>query len=168
VTNDPGESAGLLHPDTEVSVLLRAIATWPDARATEAVPVLVALLNHADADVREEAVRRLAVHWRESRARTACLELLQRDCSEGVRATAAYAVAALSHPPTWRQDVRLLLDVAKDPDEADEVRIAAYGALVMLTRTGAPPPLDPGLEAQTAIDWEALSRIERAIDGGGD
>ena len=165
MTNDPGHSVTNLHPEQPADVLLRAIARFPESSATEVATAMRSLLMHSDADVREEVLRRVAVHWRHIAFRNDCVSALRSDPSESVRATAAYGLAALSTSETRTSDLLSLLAVIKDSALDGALRLAAYDAALLITGRRPLPQIEPDPNASAMIEWTLVRDIEQELRG---
>jgi vesicle coat complex subunit len=133
--------------------LLRALGRIGDEQKGELRDAVVSLLDHDDADVREEAMRRLFVGWRDRQWRARAVDALRADEAPEVRSVAAYAVAATSVDATYKQDVGDLIGVLKDEDEDPLVRGAAYDALLILHRRPEFPTKRRQFDADADVDW---------------
>jgi hypothetical protein len=109
------------------------------------------LLEHEDEDIREEALRIVAVHWTLADVRAKAIEMLQIDDEPSVRRTAAYAVASLAKDTTRDSDTQLLLDVLRNDSEQEEVRRAAYEALLLLHGRDEFPPMNRDVSASALV-----------------
>jgi len=117
------------------------------------------LLGHADPDVREEALRCVAVRWKDPRARTAALHVIRNDPEEAVRAIAAYALAATTVGPADKEVLGELLAHVRDSAESPHVRGAAYEALLIIHKRPAFPPLNRTFNPEVDIDWRWLGQL---------
>jgi hypothetical protein len=130
-------------------------------------------LPHNSAEVRTAAVEVLKNHWRVRRAGEfshACERLAVCDAAPGVRHA---AVLSLGQCFEFSDDVRvgaLLAHVVRDESEADEIRRAAYFALIRVRRSGT--RLHPSAAAtlkdlRGEIDWvfvdESLNESRTAV-----
>lgn len=131
--------------------------------AREDVPAvsseLVPLLDHPDADVREEAARVLFVRGKFRPARARAVGLLQTDPEIAVRCTAAFGVAATSTDQTLLHDTQLLLSLLRDSAEDDELRKAVYESLLIIHRRKAFPSMTAKFSPTADVDWSWISTL---------
>jgi HEAT repeat protein len=126
------------------------------------------LLDHADPDIREEALRVLATRWKDESARLRALDMLRTDPSPMVRSAAAFAIGGTSTSETRSCDTRLLLSVLRDTSQPMDVRSAAYDALIIAHRKGAGeggwpfPNHRSEFDPVRSVDWEWLRSLEEA------
>lgn len=142
-----------LDPRRETNALLRSMSQLSDDHERQATPLIAALLHHRDPDVRQEALRKLTVHWMNPGYRQAARDALANDPDDGVRATAAFGLASLSSKETAAEDTSLLLPVVRSDHLGPDLRIAAYEALLLLHGRRDLPSLDPGADPRAIIDW---------------
>lgn len=118
---------------------------------------VVALLNHEDPVVREEALSLLLVTWRERLARPVALKALESPAEDfGVRGLAAIGLASTSSPATRSEDIKTLLGRALDRTEDSGVRRAAYEALLLMHGRPPPPTNRPfSVDADADSQWLA-------------
>ncbi|MFN8647607.1 MAG: HEAT repeat domain-containing protein [Gemmatimonadales bacterium] len=150
-----------LDPRRETNALLRSMSQLSDDHEREATPLMAALLHHGDPDVRQEALRKLTVHWKNPGYRQAARDAVANDPDEGVRATAAFGIASLSTKETAVDDTSLLLPVVRAEHLGPELRISAYEALLLLHGRRDLPPLDPVVDPRAAIDWDWIGSLTR-------
>ncbi len=148
-----------LAPERDTNSLLRAIAQTSDDDELEATPLIGALLSHPDPDVRQEVLRKLAVHWKNQNYRQDVCEALTSDPDEGVRATAAFGLATLTTSETMEADTRLLLPLVRSQQSGPDLRLAAYEALLLIRGRRDLPPLDPRVDPDDVIDWKWLNTV---------
>jgi HEAT repeat protein len=117
------------------------------------------LLEHEDEDVREEALRVAAIHWTLGDTREKSMEMLQFDDEPSVRRTAAYALAALAKESTRLADTELLLDVLRNSSEHEDVRRAAYEALLLLHGRRDFPPINRDVSASVLMQDPWLQEL---------
>lgn len=117
----------------------------------EEVEHVIALLDHANPTVREEAVSLLG-HWKEPAYREYVLRLVQTDPDPGVRSRSAIAIPRLSVPATRAKDLDELRTIVLDEGEVQEVRLAALQALRLLY--GVKPGAFRGnSDISASLDW---------------
>lgn len=150
-----------LDPRQETNTLLRSISQVSDDDERQATPLVASLLHHLDPDVRQEALRKLTVHWKNPSYRQAARDALETDPDEGVRATAAFGLAAVSTKETAAEDTRLLLPAVRSEHLGPDLRISAYEALLLLHGRRDLPPLDPGVDPQAIIDWGWVGSLDQ-------
>jgi HEAT repeat protein len=147
----PGESE--LYPWNDPNDLLVALGRLrPEQKGVLGESVLQ-LLDHGDADVRQEAMRTLFVGWKAHGWRDRAISALTADESPEVRRTAAYGVAATTSDATRSRDTQQLLAVLENADEGLSVRGAAYDALLILYRKPAFPSLKRTFDPDRDVDW---------------
>lgn len=126
------------------------------------------LLDHADPDIREEAIRVLATRWKDESARLRAFDMLRTDPAPRVRSAAAIAVGATSTSASRDHDTRLLLSVLRDESQPMDVRRAAYDALIIAHRKGAGeggwpfPSHRSEFDPVRSVDWEWLRSLEES------
>jgi hypothetical protein len=131
---------------------------------------IFALLDHLDADVREEALRVLVTHWKDNGARPIAFEALASDPAPSVRSAAAFAVAASANEATRAADTRRLVRALRQEGEDLEVRAAAYDALLILHRRTAEggrwpfPSTKKDFEPEQDVDWVWISSLFHGAD----
>ncbi len=133
--------------------LLRALGEIRDNQKAELLEAVSRLVDHTDEDIREEALRRLFVVWKNHVRREHAVEALATDESSGVRAVAAYALAATATDGTKERDVHTLANTLENEGEDVTVRAAAYDALLILHRKPEFPTKRRPFDPQTDIDW---------------
>jgi HEAT repeat protein len=90
------------------------------------------LLRHGDPIVREEALSLLLVKWGVADLRSAARDLLLGDPDSGVRARAAFALAAVSEGAARHEVAQLLADVYLANADSAPVRRACFEGLSFL------------------------------------
>lgn len=139
--------------------LLRALVdATPDLR--DAVRPLV---DHADSDIREEAIRKLYVSWDDRDTRDEVVRLFASDPVPEVRRTAAFGVAGTSTDRTRRDDTKVLLKTLHDPAEGLAVRGSAYEALLLMYHRAGFPPVKREIDLKDDVDWTWIRELERAV-----
>lgn len=114
--NDPTSAENLL-PRLDPEDLLRSIIAVDRDEIAVVADELAALVLHDDADVREEAIRKL-YHARQERSRRErLLDMLVCDEGPVVRETAALAIAATTSGDPRVEDTRQLARVLLDDDQ---------------------------------------------------
>lgn len=114
-----------LAPWRDPEDLMRSLIRAEPGQLAELRDAVVRLLEHEDEFVREEAVRKLYVHWQDRMARDRVVELFRLDSDDSVRRTAAFGVASTSTSGMRVEDTRLLLGVFLDESQPLDVRGAA-------------------------------------------
>lgn len=143
----------LLSPERDALDLLESlIALGPDDLA-QARAALRRLTEHADADVRLQAHRRLLVHLKSREDHLIAVRSVVNDADPEVRRAAAFGVAATSGSASAHLDRKLLASVVSDAREEDAVRGAAYEALVILDGRGNLQPLTRDVDLARDVDW---------------
>ncbi len=115
------------------------------------------LVDHEDPDVREEAVRKIYVHWTDVPSRSKAVDALRFDPSPGVRRVAAFGVAATASDTTQGEDTRVLLQTFLNESEEIDVRGAAYEALLLLHKRREFPPVKREIDLDRDVDWNWVS-----------
>jgi len=141
--------------------LLQALGQLGKDQKNELREAVAALLEHDDADIREEAMRTLFVSWKDQQWRDRALAAVTSDEVPEVRSTAAYAVAATSTNVTRQDDTRLLLGVLEDEHAELPVRAAAYDALLILNRKSDFPTKKRKFNPQEDIDWHWVRSLNQ-------
>jgi HEAT repeats len=124
------------------------------------------LLDHDDAEVREEALRILLTRWKDAELRPRAFEVLQSDPEPIVQSAAAVAIAATASDASRAADTRMLLNVLRDEGRDGEVRGAAYDALVILHRKHAGsggwpfPTKKREFDVARDVDWPWVQSLE--------
>ena len=139
--------------------LLRALGAVRDEQRNELLEAVQALLGHEDPDVRQEALRWLAVRWRALSVRGEVERFLAKSENEELRTTAVYALASLSTEPTRAWDTELLVGMVRDITEDGEIRRAAYEALCILYKRSQLPPINKGFDVDREADWRWLETL---------
>jgi hypothetical protein len=140
--------------------LIRALCAADRDDVVRSAGRIAPLIEHWAPEVRAEALSALFVIGRSEEYRSRALRALSRDADEGVRAKAAYAVAATSNDGTLSDDVRLLLRALQNERESPEVRRAVYEALLLIfKRAEFPDPLED-FNPETDVDWIWINEIE--------
>jgi hypothetical protein len=160
----PAELAYWNAPDELLGALYRVSREpVPELRET-----ITSLLDHADPDVREEALRILASRWKDQAARPKALEALECDPAPRVRSAAAYAIASLSTSVTRTEDTQLLIRGLRDKSQPMDVRRAAYNSLIILHRKGEGgwgfPSYKSEFDPVRNVDWGWVSSLETSRD----
>lgn len=120
------------------------------------------LLDHDDAEVRQEALRVLGVLWKSQHVHGRVMDKMLSDDDPEVRAAASYAVAATSSKESLAADIQALLKVVEDEKQPPFVRGTAYDALLILHRRNAFPTKQREFEPEADIDWEWLRTVKHA------
>ena len=140
--------------------LIRSLCDAKSEEVSEFASAIVGLLGHTAPEVRAEALSALFVTGRIIEHRSILVAALSRDGDEGVRAKAAYGIAATSSEDTFRYDVQLLVRALRNGYESSEVRRAVYEALLLLFhRPDFPDALDE-FNADVQVDWDWIAEIE--------
>jgi hypothetical protein len=150
-----------LYPWNDSDELLRALGRIADDQARELSEAVSSLLDHDDADIREEALRRLFVGWKDHRRRARAVQALRSDEAPEVRSVAAYAIAATSLDSTWDEDVNQLIAVLEDESEEPAVRSAVYDALLILARNPDFPTKKREFDPRKDVDWDWVNDMRR-------
>jgi hypothetical protein len=149
-----------LGPWNDPVDLIRAITRTGDTRDEATRNRVAELLSHADADVREAALRRVA-RWRDTHYQQQIIDLLRFDQADAVRSAAAYGVVSLSSSATRAADTSALLGRLLDDVEDPEVRASAYDALLIMYGRRPPEPSEREFDAQNDIDWEWIATLRQ-------
>jgi hypothetical protein len=150
-----------LDPRRNPIELIRAIGLVSDEQKGELRDQLFRLCHHRDPDVREEALRLLTVKWRDVGAHSEALDALREDPSDGVRANAAYGVAATVTDATRREGVNRLLHVLLDEQEDLEVRAAAYDGLLLIYGRPNFPSMKRDFDPAADVQWDWIREIQQ-------
>ncbi|HEX8321517.1 HEAT repeat domain-containing protein [Longimicrobium sp.] len=148
--------------------LLQALYRLGREPVPELREALRQLLDHADPDIREEAIRVLATRWKDESARLRAFDMLRNDPTPMVRSAAAFAIGGTSTSASRNRDTRLLLSVLRDVAQPMDVRRAAYDALIIAHRKGAGekswpfPSHRSEFDPVRSVDWEWLRSLEEA------
>ena len=151
----------------DVDDLLSALYRVGPEPVPELRSALTSLCDHADPDVREEALRILATRWKDPEGRRIAIAALGADPAANVRSAAAIAVAVTSDPSTCADDTRVMLAVLRNTGIDPDVRGAAYDALVILHRRGAGSGIWPfptkqrPFDGDRDVDWKWIRELER-------
>jgi len=137
-------------------------AIWAAFRAgrTDLHQQVALLLHHDDPVVREEAISLLLIKWKDARYRATALNVLDHDEDFGVRGQAALGLALISTAATRGDDLSILAQVLRNPEEDTETRRAAYEALLILDRREDFPSSTKGFDPDRDVDWKWLSTLE--------
>lgn len=130
-----------LDPQREPAALVDAI--W-EARRQDRKDLagdVAELLAHQDPTVRSEAVSLLGAKWEQSWYLPQFSDLLANDPDTGVRSRAALAIGSLSTAFTRARDLQQLKEIVLDQQDDEDVRSAAYEALLRLQGRGREAPL---------------------------
>jgi hypothetical protein len=130
---------GLLS-DWETAALAADLGS---ANYIEAKPDVESLLNHESPLVRSNALATLAYEWGESSNTGRILEIALSDPDRDCRRQAAGALGALFRGSRNREVTGLLASMARNQDEADDVRAFAYTAtldVIGIPRSAQPNP----------------------------
>lgn len=145
----------------DTDALLDALISLGDEQKDDLLPYVEQLLAHGDPDVREEAARKVFVHWRVSGQRSRAIQMALRDPADDVRTTAVFGIAALSGPGTISEDTQVLIRLLRDTDEDAELRRAAYESLLLIHGTRPIPPVNRSLDFERDVDWQWISALEK-------
>src|SRR5438270_2437130 len=113
-------------PARPAPALIRSLCALKRHEVPHVAKVIVGLLGHSVPEVRAEALSALLVTGRLAEYRQSAQRSLSRDADEGVRAKAAFGIAATADEYSLRQDLALLLRVLRNEHETPEVQRAAY------------------------------------------
>lgn len=150
----------LRGPDPLAEDLIRALAALAREDAQYEVSAILPLVDHPAPEVRAEALSALLVTGRMEEHRALAIRALSRDGDEGVRARAAYAIAATAEESTVSTDLNLLLRALRNTNEASDVRRASYEAIqLMFHRTDFPDALED-FEPDVDVDWSWIEELE--------
>jgi HEAT repeat protein len=163
-TVTPGDLAPWQDPDR----ILEALGNVSKGDVENLASAIAGLLDHEDADVREEAARALFVVGKNSEYRSQAMDLLRYDLDVAVRSAAAYGAAATSSPATRDGDVEVLVSIIRDNNENVEVRRSAYEALLILFRRTSFPAMNQVFNPLQDIDWQWLDSVSRRPEQSGD
>lgn len=143
--------------------LIKALGKLTKEDRTETRAQVFELCRHYDEDVRDEALRVLAVQWKDWSAHGLSVNALRSDLSPQVSSTGAYGVAATSRPETRQEDLIALLEVLLDDARASEVRGAAYDAILILYRRPSFPTKARPFEPEKDVDWDWIRQLQREV-----
>jgi HEAT repeat protein len=152
-------------PSAAAEDLIRALCAVGREDAVRNAPEILTLLGHPVPEVRAEALTAMFVTGRLVQHRSAALRALSRDADEGVRAKAAYAIAATASDETLHDDMPLLLRALRNEHEVPEVRRAAYEALLLIFRHPEFPDSLEEFDPQVNVDWVWVRQLELRYDG---
>lgn len=142
--------------------LLQALGAISREQKEELSSAVADLLDHEDPDIREEAVRRLIVQWKDAELRPTAIEILQFDEEPAVRRTAVYGLAALSKGSTQGEDTQMLLSILFDEAGEPDLRRAAYEALMMIHGRSDIPPVNREIDLVDDVDWTWIRSLAAA------
>lgn len=157
------QRAASLDKHQDAVALIRALGQLTEDDRSETRSQVFGLCRHQDADVRDEALRVLAVQWKDWSAHGLAVNALRSDPSWEVSSTGAYGVAATSRPETRKEDLTALLDVLVDAARPREVRGAAYDALLILCRRPSFPSKTRPFEPERDVDWDWIMKVEQEV-----
>ncbi len=123
------------------------------------------LLEHDDANVREEALRVLGVQWKLQSAHPSAIRAFLSDPAHNVRELAAYAIAATASLKSLPGDVKILSEVLGDSGTNVDVRSAAYDALLIIDRRAAFPTMRRAFDPRLDIDWSWIADLRSRFSG---
>lgn len=150
----------VFDPARPAPLLIRSLCALKRHEVPAVAAAITGLLAHPGPEVRAEALSALLVTGRLGEHRHSTVRSLSRDAAEGVRAKAAYGIAATADEDSRREDLALLVRVLRNEHESPEVQRAAYeGVLLMLRRPEFPDSLeefDPGRD----VDWKWIRELE--------
>jgi HEAT repeat protein len=149
-----------LLPWHEPEDLMRALLDAGEGQLPELREAVVRLLDHEDEYVREEAVRRLFVHWRDLETRHLVLDMLAHDPDESVRSASAFGVASTSTRDSLIGDTRALLKIFGDEAQPLELRRSAYEALLLIYDRRDFPPVKGELDLAKDVDWDWIRSLQ--------
>lgn len=155
----PNVRAEDLSPWRDSDEILRHLGNIAKEEVTDLAPALVALLDHEDPDVREEAAQALFVVGKHREHRARAVELLKHDSDVAVRCTAAYGVAATSSDDSRRSDIGLLATIVRDDTQDTELRRSAYEALLIIFRRPRFPSMTGPFNPVVDVDWDWLDQL---------
>lgn len=156
---------GLFNPARPAPSLIRALCAVKRDEVPAVATLIAGLLGHSAPEVRAEALSALLVTGRLAEHRHSAVRSLSRDADEGVRAKAAYGIAATAEERTLRDDLALLVRVLRNYHEAPDVKRAAYeGLLLMFHRPEFPDSLEE-FDPARDIDWDWIRELE-LLHGG--
>jgi HEAT repeat protein len=146
--------------------VLRALYRIGKEPVPELRDAILHLLEHDDADIREEALRILLTRWKDREVRPKAISALQSDPAPNVRSAAAFAISATASDSSRSTDTRILLNVLRNETEDLNVRGAAYDALLILHRqTGEAggkwpfPTKRRDFDPERDVDWLWVQRL---------
>lgn len=146
-------------PDELLSELRRLSRMPAPQDAHSLSDAVSSLLEHADEEVRQEALRLLLITWKLSEFRQAALDALAFDADDDVRITAAFSVASVSRSSTSADDTRALLAVLDDVSNPVELVRAAYEGLLLVHRKIDFPPLNRSFDSKRDVNWEWIRQL---------
>lgn len=156
-------SAEQLQPWLDPEDLLRSIVAVDRDEISTLADELAALVLHDDPDVREEAIRKLYTQGKNRSGRDLLLNVLRHDESTAVRETAALAIAATSSGCSRVEDARQLVRLLLDNDAPEELRGAAYEALLVLYGRRDFPSLKREVDLKTDVDWTWVRALDSTL-----
>lgn len=148
---------------TDADDLVDALGRVREDQRDDLQVVVETLVEHADPDVREEALRVLCVLWKAPELHERALEALLHDPEPEVRAAASYAVAATSLPESRKGDVKAFLEVLYNERQPAFVRGTAYDGLLILYQRPKFPTMQREFRPKDDVDWDWV----RAVDAQG-
>jgi len=155
----------IFDPARPAPVLIRSLCALKHDEVPHAAAAITGLLGHAAPEVRAEALSALLVTGRIATHRHYAVRSLSRDADEGVRAKAAYGIAATTSEASRREDLALLVRVLRNAHESTEVQRAAYeGLLLMFHRPEFPDSLEE-FDARRDVDWNWIGELELLYGG---
>lgn len=154
---------GWLDPDDLLKALFQLSQSASGGQQVEIREAIAALIEHEDADVRQEALRLLLIAWKLGSYRDKAAAVLRTDPEGEVRATAAFGVAALSTFSSRLDNVALLLEILLDREQPTSVRGAAYEALLIIHRRPRFPPISRGFIPTEDVDWKWVDQLQTEI-----
>jgi HEAT repeat protein len=159
------EPEDIFDPARLAPVLIRSLCALKHDEVPDVATAITELLGHAAPEVRAEALSALLVTGRLAAHRHCAVRSLSRDADEGVRARAAYGIAATTSEASRREDLALLVRVLRNAHESPEVQRAAYeGLLLMFHRPEFPDSLEE-FDATRDVDWDWIGEME-LLHGG--
>lgn len=142
---------------TDVEVVYDAIIDAGKQGRRELRDAVESYLGHADAGLREAALKTLGFYWALPEYEEVAVRAIRDDEDLGVRSAAAMALSGYA----GREALAVLLEVALDQREDESVRDMAYAsALVRAGISKQDYPMRsmfPGFEQRA--DWKLLARL---------
>lgn len=142
-----------LYPWNDDLALLQALRAIRREQKEELEGSMLGLIDHENADVRDEAMTWLFVMWKDKAHRQRAFDAFASDPESFVRCTAAYGIAATADDTTRASDSNVLVRALADPSQDLDVRGSAYDALLILHRRPKFPSKTRDFDPQKDVDW---------------
>jgi hypothetical protein len=150
-----------LSPDRESPDLIDALYEVRSENRRDLSDAVVALLEHDDPIIREEAVSLLLTKWEIHELRDRAKQILLSDEDAGVRARTAVGLASITTPRRRADDAALLAKVYAEPSASRALQLACMEALYLMVGR-------PTLAEQDDLGPKAVQRLLAEIAGMGE